>query len=521
MLSMLGGIPILAAASTAGTLTTRLYHDAERTQPMSTIPDSTTPLPLSIQTPTGCVVTVTGDYSTSECDPDTGWMRIQTWYDAACTQLKWSTEKAVNSYALDVGTFPIESGEVFRAAEEGQPYIEYTCTAGPSPPPRPSSPPPPPSPPAPPPPPFPAGTLTLRNYADAELTQPQSTITHPNLITPTPLPVIIQTPSGCVPGLLGGYSTLECDPGTGWMRVQSWADPACTQLTWSSEKAVNDYALDVGTFPLASGEAYLAANETEPYSVWTCTSAPPPSLPPSPPPSPPAYPASHQSNVVITMSAEGEVSDYDQLTCPGGGNVCETKLTLKEELVRRMSAELGVDSASVTVEILPGSVTLKFVVAGLTGSGASTVALRAEQQLGTGTFKPALAAACQSHASPRLCPCPCPCTCTCTCSDRAHATGRRRCRPRPGNRRPRCASPRRARGSDRDLFSTSARGADRGPVSASAPPSGHIDAQVVLRCRAQAADVHNPRLDHAAAPDHSNAVGLRPGCHGGLSDLRV
>ena len=329
------------------------------------------------------------------------------------------------------------------------------------------------------------------------------------------------------------------------MRVQSWADAACTQLTWSSEKAVNDYALDVGTFPLASGEAYLAANETEPYSVWTCTAAPPPSAPPSPPPSPPAYPASHQSNVVITMSAEGEVSDYDQLTCPGAGDVCVTKLTLKEELVRRMSAELGVagvagsplglagsqtedlDSASVTVEILPGSVTLKFVVAGLTGSGASTVALRAEQQLGTGKFEPALATACQSHASPRLCPCPCPCTCSCTCSDRAHATGRRRRRPRPGNRRPRRASSRRARGSDRDLFSTpvstpvSTPGPRRGPVATSALPNGHIDAQVVLRCRAQAADVHDPRLDHAAAPDHSDAVGLRPRCHGGKPDRRV
>ena len=140
---MLGGIPILAAASTAGTLTTRLHHDAELTQPMSTIPGLTppTPLPLSIQTPTGCVLSVTGDYSTSECDPDTGWMRIQTWYDAACTQLKWSTEKAVNNYALAVGTFPLESGEAYLSAGETEPYIVYTCTAPPSTPSPPSPPP--------------------------------------------------------------------------------------------------------------------------------------------------------------------------------------------------------------------------------------------------------------------------------------------------------------------------------------------------------------------------------------------
>ena len=77
---MLGGIPILAAASTAGTLTTRLYHDAELTQPMSTIPGLTppTPLPLSIQTPTGCVAGVVSAYQTAECDPDTGWMRVET-----------------------------------------------------------------------------------------------------------------------------------------------------------------------------------------------------------------------------------------------------------------------------------------------------------------------------------------------------------------------------------------------------------------------------------------------------------
>ena len=125
----------------AGTLTLRLYSDAELKQPMSTIPDSTTPLPLIIQTPSGCVQGVTGDYQTSECDPDTAWMRVQTWYDAACTQLKWSTEKAVNSYALDVGTFPIESGEAYLAAEETEPYFVWTCTPPPSTPSPPSPPP--------------------------------------------------------------------------------------------------------------------------------------------------------------------------------------------------------------------------------------------------------------------------------------------------------------------------------------------------------------------------------------------
>ena len=47
-------------------------------------------------------------------------------------------------------------------------------------------------------------------------------------------------------------------------------------------------------------------------------------------------------SVVITMLAAGDVSDYDQATCVGGGTACAAPIPLKEELVRRISAELGV-----------------------------------------------------------------------------------------------------------------------------------------------------------------------------------
>ena len=97
---------------------------------------------------------------------------------------------------------------------------------------------------------------------------------------------------------------------------------------------------------------------------------PPPPPPPSPPPPPLAPPPFIQS-VLITVVAEGTVSDYDAMKVA--------------ELTTNMAATLGVPAATISLTISSASVILKFTVAVASVADAEAVKSTATQQLGTAT----------------------------------------------------------------------------------------------------------------------------------------
>ena len=138
---------------------------------------------------------------------------------------------------------------------------------------------------------------------DAAFTNLLSTITG----TTAALPFVKMTPTDCYQfGGVGNYYTTECDPTTGWMLSQTWADAACTSLLWSSRESIGGATLDFGSFPIASGDVYRATGSSE-YSRLTCTAAPPPSPPPSSPPSAP--PPDADDNPCFPSSATVVKSD--------------------------------------------------------------------------------------------------------------------------------------------------------------------------------------------------------------------
>ena len=111
----------------------------------------------------------------------------------------------------------------------------------------------------------PAGpaVVTIRAYANADLSGELGALPS----TTVALPHMVSTPSGCMQ-LGQGFFMASCNPSTGYLSWNNYADATCVTATWSSVWSEN--ALSYGSFPISSGNEPASS----PCQVRSCLRGP-------------------------------------------------------------------------------------------------------------------------------------------------------------------------------------------------------------------------------------------------------